>query len=186
MSDRHIIGLIERRLGRHVLLHAAPTPDEDRVVVARHHLMTVLAFLQRDPDTDLDLLVDLCCVDHGLGMGRPRFEVIFRLRSSRLPYRLLLTVPVPNDDASIPSATALYPVANWYEREMYDLFGIFCDGHPYLRRLILYPGFEGHPGRRDYPATKPQPLIALKRIGEEPIVIDDKARAAPAIVEEGP
>ena len=185
MSGGHVIHLIERRLGRHVLLHGAASPQEDRVVIPRHHLMTVLSFVQRDPDADLDQLVDLCGIDHGLGMGRPRFEIEYRLRSSRLPYRLLLTVPVGDDDASIPSATGLYPVANWYERELYDLFGIFCDGHPYLRRLLLYPGFQGHPGRRDYPTRKTQPLIALKRLGTPPLVIHGPADVSDEDPQEG-
>ena len=74
-------------------------------------------------------------------------------------HRLRLKVRVDEDDAHVPTAMTLWPIANWLEREVWDMFGVRFDGHPDLRRLLLYEEFVGHPLRKDYPINRRQPLI---------------------------
>ena len=103
------------------------------------------------------MLTDLTVVDR-LG-EQPRFEVVYHLYSVAKNHRVRLKVGVPEDAPVVASATALYASADWMEREAFDLYGIRFDGHPDLRRILLYDEFEGHPLRKDYPKTKRQPLV---------------------------
>src|SRR5438876_76098 len=99
----------------------------------------------------------LTAVDY---LGRtPRFEVVYQLYSLSLNHRLRVKVPVPEDDPVVPTASGVWKSANWAEREAWDMFGIRFAGHPDLRRILMYPEFEGHPLRKDYPVDKRQPLV---------------------------
>ena len=80
-------------------------------------------------------------------------------RSTTRHHRVRVKAPVPEAEASIASAVELYPSANWMEREVWDLYGIHFEGHPDLRRILLYEQFEGHPLRKDYPKERRQPLV---------------------------
>jgi NADH-quinone oxidoreductase subunit C len=91
--------------------------------------------------------------------GDSRFAVVYHFYSTAHKHRLRLTVPVDENRAEVDSLTALWPAANWLEREVWDMFGIVFRGHPDLRRILMYEGFEGHPLRKDYPVKKRQPLI---------------------------
>ena len=88
-----------------------------------------------------------------------RFELVYHLYSTTRNHRVRLKVPLTSADPSADSLTGLWQGANWFEREVWDLFGIRFTGHPDLRRLLLYEAFQGHPLRKDYPARKRQPLI---------------------------
>ena len=88
-----------------------------------------------------------------------RFDLVYHFYSSVFSRRLRLKVPLTSADPEAPSLTALWPGANWFEREVWDMFGITFTGHPNLRRLLLYEEFKGHPLRKDYPVRKRQPLI---------------------------
>jgi NADH-quinone oxidoreductase subunit C len=88
-----------------------------------------------------------------------RFAVVYHFYSTPLKHRLRLVVPVEEAAAAVDSLTSLWPGANWLEREVWDMFGIDFRGHPDLRRILMYDGFEGHPLRKDYPVKKRQPLI---------------------------
>jgi NADH-quinone oxidoreductase subunit C len=88
-----------------------------------------------------------------------RFAVVYHLYSTPHKHRLRLAVPVDEATAEVDSMTSLWPGANWLEREVWDMFGIHFRGHPDLRRILMYEGFEGHPLRKDYPLKKRQPLI---------------------------
>jgi NADH-quinone oxidoreductase subunit C/D len=117
-----------------------------------------MRFLRDDPDLRYDFLMDLTAVDY-LAMGRtPRYEMVAHLYSLPHNQRVRLKTPVPDDDPRIDSLMPVWEGANWFEREVYDMFGIIFDGHPDLRRILLYQGFEGHPLRKDYPQDKEQPL----------------------------
>jgi len=131
-------------------------------VVERSVILEALRFCRDDPDLRFDVLMDLTAVDYLRYPGRefgPRFEVVYHLYSLPHNHRLRLKVRVEEDDARAPSAVGLWPIANWFEREVWDMFGIRFDGHPDLRRLLMYEEFQGHPLRKDYPVTKRQPLI---------------------------
>ncbi len=94
---------------------------------------------------------------------RSRFAVVYHFYSMAHRHRLRLVVPVEQAPdgtvAGLASLTALWPAANWLEREVWDMFGIGFLGHPDLKRILMYEGFEGHPLRKDYPVNKRQPLI---------------------------
>lgn len=128
---------------------------DETAVIKKEALAAVAAFL-RD-DLGFDLLMDLTAADY---LPRePRFELVCHFYSTRHNYRLRLKAPVPAGDAAVDSLTGLWAGANWFEREVWDMFGINFKGHPDLRRLLMYDGFEGHPLRKDYPLKKRQPRI---------------------------
>ena len=107
------------------------------------------------------MLLDLTCVDF---MGdEMRFEMVYHLFSITNNNRLRIKIRLPEKDPAIDSLTPLWKNANWLEREVYDMFGIHFTGHPYLKRLFMYDGFEGHPLRKDYPLRKRQPIIPMRR-----------------------
>ena len=93
--------------------------------------------------------VDVTAVDRY--PGEPRFEMVYHLLSLETGERLRLKAPVPGDDPRIESMTPIWPGAEAFECEMYDLFGIYFEGHPDLRRILLPDDWEGHPLRKDYP-----------------------------------
>jgi NADH-quinone oxidoreductase subunit C len=91
--------------------------------------------------------------------GPARFALVYHFYSMAHRHRLRLVVPVSEAAAQVDSLTPLWPGANWLEREVWDMFGIDFRGHPDLKRILMYEGFEGHPLRKDYPVKKRQPLI---------------------------
>ena len=131
-------------------------------VVTREALPRVLAFCRDEPSLVFDLLTDLTAVDYLKYPGRedgPRFEVVYHLYSVAKNHRVRIKTRVDEDDAVVPSAVGLWPVANWFEREVWDMFGVRFSGHPNLKRLLMYEEFVGHPLRKDYPIDRRQPLI---------------------------
>jgi NADH-quinone oxidoreductase subunit C len=131
-------------------------------VVERAAIVDVLRACRDEAALRFDLLVDITAVDYSKFPGRedgPRFEVVYHLYSVEHNHRVRLKVVVEQDEPEVPTATALWPIANWMEREVWDMFGIRFAGHPDLRRLLLYEEFQGHPLRKDYPIDRRQPLI---------------------------
>lgn len=179
----HLVRLLHSRLGSVGLVRAEARPGEDVLEVERGHLLRVLQFLRDDRDAHLRLLLDVTCVDRAGSEGEagqlPRYEVLYRLRSVTLGYRARVVIRLSEADAVVPSVVGLFPAADWYERELWDLFGVYPDGHPHLRRLLLYEGFIGHPLRRDYRLDKAQPLVPLSSALPAPAVVaDDEGGAA--------
>jgi NADH-quinone oxidoreductase subunit C len=131
-------------------------------VVERGAIRDVLAVCRDSGALAFDVLMDLTAVDYSRFPGRedgPRFEVVYHLYSLPHNHRLRVKVRVDEDEPVVPSAVPLWPIANWLEREVWDMFGIRFDGHPDLRRLLMYEEFVGHPLRKDYPINRRQPLI---------------------------
>ncbi len=127
------------------------------IVVPRERLADALRTLREHPALTFEMLSDVTAVDY---LGRtPRFEVVYLLYSLSQNHRLRVKVPVPDDDPVVPTASTVWKSATWAEREVWDLFGIRFDGHPDLRRILMYPEFVGHPLRKDYPLLKRQPLV---------------------------
>jgi NADH-quinone oxidoreductase subunit C len=126
-------------------------------LIDRHRIVDVMRFLRDTPELAFDMLTDVTAVDY-LGQ-MPRFEMVYHLYSVARNHRLRIKARVPEEDARIASLVPLWPSANWMEREVWDMYGIRFDGHPDLRRLLLYEEFEGHPLRKDYPKEKRQPLV---------------------------
>ncbi|MFC1544703.1 NADH-quinone oxidoreductase subunit C [Gemmatimonadota bacterium] len=124
-------------------------------IVAADAIHDVMAFL-RD-EFAFDMPIDICGVDYL--PRKPRFEVVYILHSTTRNERIRLHVQLGGKSPQLATVTDLYPVADWLEREVWDMFGIVFTGHPNLKRILMYEPFEGHPLRRDYPINKRQPLI---------------------------
>ena len=121
--------------------------DELSIYVARENIRDACAQLKSQGLTDY--LSDVTCADYY--PREPRFEVAYHLLSISRKDRVRLKVRISGDDPVIESITAVWPSANFFEREIFDLFGIRFLGHPYLRRIMLPEDWEGHPLRKDYP-----------------------------------
>jgi len=126
--------------------------EEVSVSVQKKDLFEICKLLHSDPDLQYHMLTDLCGVD--LFPETPRFEVVYHLNSIKNNQRLRLKAKV-GEKESISSVESIWKVANWYEREAYDLFGIPFENHPDLRRIMMWDGYEGHPLRKDFPVEGP-------------------------------
>ena len=144
-------------LGDHVasvladaVVRIEPERDELAIVVAANALLRALAFLRDDANCQFKCLMDVCGVDWP--EREKRFDVVYNLLSLRHNLRLRLKVET-DETTPVPSATGLFPSAGWYERETWDLFGVYFSDHPDLRRILTDYGFDGHPLRKDFPLT---------------------------------
>jgi NADH-quinone oxidoreductase subunit C len=123
--------------------------DEMTIWVDRGSLPEVCAILRDDPSTKYNFLSDITCVDWY--PTEPRFEVVYSLLSMPRKDRIRLKVRLNGDDPNLSSLTSLWPAADFFEREVFDLFGVRFQGHPNLRRIMMPEDWEGHPLRKDYP-----------------------------------
>jgi len=135
------------------------TYGDQTLVVRRDGLRAVMAALRAAP-FDYAVLLDATCVDFLAAEGR--FEMVYHLYSLSRNRRLRIKVSLPGANPVVDSLTALWKNADWLEREVFDMFGVAFMGHPDLRRILMYEGFEGHPLRKSYPWRKEQPRIPLK------------------------
>jgi NADH-quinone oxidoreductase subunit C len=152
--------LLERVVSLLPAAQALPLADmrgQAVVMVPRDGLGATFTTLRDADDLRFEQLMDLTAVDY---LGRtPRFEVVYQLHSLTHRHRLRLKVGVDENDPVVPTASGTWRSALWAERECFDLMGIRFAGHPDLRRLLMYAGFEGHPLRKDYPLMQRQPLV---------------------------
>ena len=132
---------------------------DEMAIVTRDALLDVLTFLRDDPAMAFAMLTDLTVVDY-LGQT-PRFEVVYQLYSLTKKHRVRIKVHVDEapEQCWVPTASTLWKAANWAEREAWDLYGVRFEGHPDLRRILMYDEFVGHPLRKDYPQNARQPLL---------------------------
>jgi NADH-quinone oxidoreductase subunit C len=155
---------------------------DEVVVVPRERLLEIVTYLRND-EPDMKLLRMIVCIDlltyksemtGGGSMAsnetpayakarvkgpEPRYYVSYNLYSLTRKHSLRVRVDLRSDDLKIPSITSLYRTADWWERYTFDMFGVQFEGHPNLKRLLMYPEFVGHPLRKDYPVRKRQPLV---------------------------
>lgn len=122
---------------------------EITLVIAAENLPKIAQFCKTHPDLDFNYFSGISTVDHY--PEAPRFHLNYNLYSLRKNHRLRLRVLWSDGDEDVPSMTGLWPSANWFEREVFDLFGVTFDGHPDLRRLMMPDDWDGHPLRKDYP-----------------------------------
>jgi NADH-quinone oxidoreductase subunit C len=123
--------------------------DEMTIYVARENIREACALLRDDPNCAFNFLSDVTCVDWF--PAEPRFEVVYHLLSIPKKERVRLKVKLDSSSPVVDSITSVWPGANYFEREVFDLFGIRFSGHPYLRRLLMPEDWEGYPLRKDYP-----------------------------------
>jgi|TARA_B100000795_G_C22658370_1_gene383082 NADH-quinone oxidoreductase subunit C len=140
--------------------------DDETVVIKRDALEAVCRFLRDDTRCSFEIMMDLTAVDRLEMNETPRFEMVYHFKSLTHARRLRLKVRLTEDDCKIASIHHLWKAVDWYERECFDMFGIVFEGHPDLRRILMYDEFEGHPLRKDYPIDKQQPLMELKEVEE--------------------
>jgi len=120
--------------------------DQDSVLVKSESLLAVARYLKETPGLDFDYLVSISAVDYW-----EYFEVVYHLNSIKHNHSLVLKAQCyGRDNPSLPSVVSLWQAAEFQEREAYDLMGISFDGHPNMKRIFLWEGFQGHPLRRDY------------------------------------
>ena len=150
--------------------------DELTVDVTPANIPGFVEFLKTDPSCRFSTLVDITAVDHP---ERPkRFDVVYHFLSMYQNHRIRLRVAVREDDV-VPSITATHPSADWFEREVFDMFGIIFSGHPDLRRILTDYGFRGHPLRKDFPTTGYVEVRydeELKRVVYEPVSLVQEYR----------
>lgn len=165
---------------------------EVTIVVQAKDLLAAAEVLRDDPRLAFEQLTDLCGVDYlEYGNGRwkgPRFAVVYHLLSLRHNRRLRLRVFCPDDDfPAVDSVIGVWPSANWYEREAFDLFGIVFTGHPDLRRILTDYGFVGHPFRKDFPLSGTVEMRYdpdQQRVIYQPVTIEPRENVPRVIREE--
>lgn len=119
-----------------------------------------LSAMKHDADFDFSMLIDIFSVDYlHWEEKESRFELTYNLYSMKKASRLFVKVELLETDPSVDSAVEIWPAANWFEREVWDMMGIVFKGHPNLKRLLMYEGFQGHPLRKDYLHNRRQPII---------------------------
>jgi NADH-quinone oxidoreductase subunit C len=124
--------------------------DELTIVVRREDIVRVATFLRDDPQCRFVCFIDICGADYPA--REKRFDVVYHFLAPHHNRRI--RVKVETDEVTpVPSLVEVWPAANWFEREAYDLYGILFSGHPDLRRILTDYGFEGHPLRKDFPMT---------------------------------
>jgi NADH-quinone oxidoreductase subunit C len=126
------------------------THGELNVDVAPSNIVDFIDYLKTDATCRFSTLVDITAVDYP--ERAKRFDVVYHFLSMYQNHRIRLRVSIREEDL-VPSITDVHPSANWFEREVYDMFGILFSGHPDLRRLLTDYGFRGHPLRKDFPTT---------------------------------
>jgi len=170
-------------LGEHIAVSLGETVldrgvafGELTVLVQGDAIVRVLTFLRDDPRCLFVSFLDICGADYP---GREkRFDVVYHLLSPR--HNARIRVKVQTDETTpVPSAITVFPSANWFERETYDLYGVLFSGHPDLRRILTDYGFEGHPLRKDFPLTGYVELRydeEQKRVVYEPVKLQQEFR----------
>jgi len=146
------------------------------ITVAPGDLIRVLNFLKRDAQCQFISIIDICGADYP--SRQRRFEVVYHLLSPRQNQRIRVKIEA-DEETLVPSATAVYQGADWFERETYDLYGVLFSGHPDLRRILTDYGFEGHPLRKDFPLTgfvEVRYDDEVKRVIYEPVELKQEFR----------
>jgi NADH-quinone oxidoreductase subunit C len=124
--------------------------NELTVIARGEDIVRVITFLRDDPQCDFVWFIDIAGADYP---GREkRFDVVYHLQSPRHNHRIRVKVEA-DEVTPVPSIVEVFPGANWFEREVYDLYGVLFSGHPDLRRILTDYGFQGHPFRKDFPLT---------------------------------
>jgi NADH-quinone oxidoreductase subunit C len=167
---------LSSKLGAAVAAHTIAR-GELTLKVTREDIVRVLTVLRDDPACRFEVLIDICGVD--FPERDNRFEVVYHLLSPRQNQRIRIKCET-NEDTPVPSAVDVFPAANWFEREAYDMYGILFSDHPDLRRILTDYGFQGYPLRKDFPLTGYVEVRyddAQKRVVYEPVKLTQEFRS---------
>ena len=149
---------------------------EISILTSSSSFQKIVLFLKDNPTTDFGILVDMCAVD--FPSNKQRFQLVYNFLSISQNLRTRLSLNI-HDGESIESISSIYPCANWYEREIFDLFGISFSRHPDLRRILTDYDFDGYPLRKDFPMTGFTQVRydeEQKKIITEPVKLDQEYR----------
>lgn len=149
---------------------------EISILTSSSSFQKIVLFLKDNPTTDFGILVDMCAVD--FPSNKQRFQLVYNFLSISQNLRTRLSLNI-QDGESIESISSIYPCANWYEREIFDLFGISFSRHPDLRRILTDYDFDGYPLRKDFPMTGFTQVRydeEQKKIITEPVKLDQEYR----------
>lgn len=160
--SKAVVARLKAQLGAKIL-ETSDFRGDETVVVGRGDWQAVGTFLRDDAETQMDMPVDLTAVDYP--DRAQRFEVILMVRSLAKKHRVRVKTRLA-DGEKLGTLIGVWEGVNWPEREVYDMFGISFEGHPDLRRILMYPEFEGHPLRKDYDIARTQPLVTYRDVGE--------------------
>lgn len=152
MGPERVIGDLEKRFPGEIV--EASKDGEDLVLVILPGALLRIMGSLKEPPYSYRLLLDLTCVDFKRDAGS--FEMVYHLYSLEAGGRVRVKVRLPADAPLLDSLASLWRNANWLEREVYDMFGVVFRGHPDLKRILMYDGFEGFPLRKDYPLRRRQ------------------------------
>ena len=157
MSDTKFIDLIKGKYGD-LVLDSHNFRGDQTITVRKDCGNDFFKFLRDEPELSFNFLMDITAVDY-LSKKTERFEVVYHFYSLKHNDRLRIKIPISMKDCIADTITPLWKTANWYEREIWDMYGIKFRNHPDLKRILLYEEFNGHPLRKDYAVNKRQPLI---------------------------
>lgn len=192
MSLNSLVDALQDVLGERILgLSTALDQVTVEISADCHHV--VCERLRDDPRLGFEMMIDLCGIDYATYNNTewdgPRFAVVLQLLSVRNNQRMRLRAFCTDDDAPvIESVTDVWPCANWFEREAFDLFGIVFSGHPDLRRILTDYGFIGHPFRKDFPVsgyTEMRYDEQLRRVVYQPVTIEPRDNVPRVVRESG-
>jgi NADH-quinone oxidoreductase subunit C len=155
-----LLTLVQGKLGGQILSSNTNLNDVT-LLIRRDQSLDCFRILKLDVDLQFNFLVDITATDF-LDSRPTRFEVVYHLLSLSKGYRLRIKIEVPEPTPEVDSLTSLWHSAIFMERETWDMYGIKFRGHPDLRRILMYPEFEGHPLRKDYPVQAKQPRVPLR------------------------
>ncbi len=134
------------------VLEAIDERGDLTVWVARDRVHDVLTHCKADAELSFEFCMDVTAVDYLALEVEPRFAVVWHLYSLSTGKRVRIKTPVPEDDPVVDTAVDVWKSTDWFEREVYDMFGIRFEGHPNMKRILTHQDFRGHPLRKDYPA----------------------------------
>jgi len=169
---RHVELLLGARIVRHSIALGELT-----LAVAPSDIVLVLTALRDDRQSLFEVLIDICGVDYP--ERAKRFDVVYHLLSPRRNQRIRVKCET-DEETAVPSVVDVFPAANWFEREAYDMYGILFSGHPDLRRILTDYGFQGHPLRKDFPLTGYVEVRyddGQKRVVYEPVKLTQEFRS---------
>jgi NADH-quinone oxidoreductase subunit C len=194
-TNAEILARAQLQLGA-MLLDSREQAGDLTLVVDTARIAEACVLLRDDPELKFEQLMDVCGVDYATygaeagGRGRPaaRYAAVYHLQSVTHNHRLRVRAFLADDEPRIASVIEVWPVANWFEREAFDLYGVVFDGHPDLRRILTDYGFVGHPFRKDFPLSGHVEMRydpEKKRVVYEPVSIAPRVLVPRVIREEG-
>ena len=162
MVEENLTSAVQTRL-QGKILESHTLRGEEIIFLSRQGMLETFRILKEDPQLDFNFLMDITAVDY-FGKKTPRFEVVYQMYSLSHNRGLRVKVALGEEELEVPSLTSLWKSADWLEREAWDMFGVRFQGHPDLRRILLYDEFQGHPLRKDYPVNQCQPRVPEREV----------------------